>query len=208
MIDNIRWLGHASSRFEGDTTIYIDPWKISPGPKADIILVSHGHRDHLSMEDIALIATEKTVLVCPPSCAEQAAASGCIIKEIRRGESLTIGDVIVTAVPSYNTDKPNHPQSSDNVGFIVEIAGERLYHAGDTDVIPEMADIRCDVALLPIGGTYTMDAKQGVEALNMIRPKIAVPIHWGDIIGSRTDAEYLAEHAPKGTAVRILPVVN
>ena len=117
---------------------------------------------------------------------------------------MTIGDIVVEAVPSYNTNKPNHPQTSDNVGYVVTVDGQRFYHGGDTDVIPEMATIKCDIAAIPIGGKYTMDAQEGVQALETLRPKITIPIHWGGIIGSRADAEYVQAHAPSGVEVRIL----
>jgi L-ascorbate metabolism protein UlaG (beta-lactamase superfamily) len=200
MLNGIDWLGHASFRVtEGDTVIYIDPWKLKGSPPpADLILVSHDHRDHLSPDDIALIAKPDTVIVCPASCAEQLSGD---IRVVAVGDSLQVGDVAIETVPSYNTNKPNHPQEAGNLGFVVTVGGRRIYHAGDTDLIPEMADIRCDVALVPMGGRYTMDAAEAAQALASIRPQVAVPMHWGGIVGTVDDVQAFAAAAPEGVQV-------
>jgi L-ascorbate metabolism protein UlaG (beta-lactamase superfamily) len=201
MLDNIHWLGHASFRIDADRVIYIDPWKLKNPVPADLILVTHAHHDHLSTEDIAAIAGDDTVIVCSPACAQQVTGD---VRPVSPGDSLMVGDVRIEAVPSYNTNKPNHPRDAGNVGYIVEVAGQRIYHAGDTDLIPEMADIRCDVALLPVGGKYTMDAKEGAEALSRIQTKVAVPMHWGSIIGSERAAETFQRLSPPEVEVVIM----
>ena len=208
MWESVHWLGHASFRIDGAQVIYIDPWKVKEAKPADLILVTHAHFDHFSTEDIARISGPNTVVVCPAACAE--ALSGDV-RVIAPGESLQVGDVLIEAVPSYNTDKAYHPRADANVGYIVEVVGDvahtrgrRIYHAGDTDLIPEMSEVRCDVALLPVGGTYTMNADQAAQAAARIRPKAVVPMHWGGIVGSDEDVQRFRNNVPEGIEVVIL----
>ncbi|NLG49684.1 MAG: MBL fold metallo-hydrolase [Chloroflexi bacterium] len=200
-MENIHWLGHASFRIDNAQVIYIDPWKLKTFKPADLILVTHAHHDHFSPDDIKKIAGPETVIVCPFDCAGQVPGQ---VRSIAPGQAIQVGDVRVEAVPSYNTNKPNHPKEHGNVGYVVEVGGQRIYHAGDTDVIPEMADVRCDVALLPVGGTYTMNAEEAAQSLAQIRPKMAVPMHWGGVVGSQADADRFKRDAPQGVEVVIL----
>jgi len=186
MLENIHWLGHASFKITNRKVIYIDPYQISGGEKADIILLTHDHFDHLSQEDIDKVAKPETIYVAPPSVTKSLSGN---IKTINKGDQITVEGIIIEAVASYNIDKEFHPQSADNVGYIATIDGTRIYFAGDTDVIPEMNDVKADIAFLPCGGTYTMTAKEAAEAAKIIKPKIAVPMHYGAIVGSRADAE-------------------
>ncbi len=201
MLKDIHWLGHASFRLDGVVTVYIDPWKLHTTHPADVILVTHEHHDHLSLDDIARITKLDTVIVSPASCKGKLRGDVRIIKP---GQTLTVGEVKVHAVPAYNTNKPNHPREAGHVGYIVEMDGWRVYHAGDTDLIPEMADIACDVALLPVGGTYTMTAAEAAEALKVMQPEYAVPMHYGDVVGGPSDAEALRTLAPEGVEVVLL----
>ncbi len=201
MIEGIHWIGHASFRLENGGIIYLDPWKVKQAKPADLILVTHGHGDHLSPEDIARIHKPETVIVVAAPYADQLQGD---VRPLAAGQSLTVGDVTIEAVPSYNTNKPNHPRSAGNVGYIVEVSGRRIYHAGDTDLIPEMSAFRCDVALLPVGGKYTMDVDEALQAVARIRPKVAIPMHWGDIVGTARDAERFREKAPADVQVTIL----
>ena len=201
MLKGIHWLGHASFRIDAGVTIYLDPWKLRDPRPADLILVTHEHHDHLSAEDIAAITKLDTVIVCPESCTGKLRGD---VRTIAAGGTEQVGDVVIQAVPAYNLAKPNHPREKGHVGYIITVDGRRVYHAGDTDLIPEMEDIRCNVALLPIGGTYTMDAREAAQALGMIEPEVAVPMHWGDVVGGREDAERFKDLAPDDVEVVIL----
>jgi len=193
MIENIHWLGHASFRIENDKTIYIDPYELKGRPlKADLILITHDHFDHCSPDDVAKVAKDDTVIVTIAAAAQKLKGD---VRVVKPGESLVVQGIPIETVPAYNVSKfrspgvPFHPKESGHVGFIITVAGQRIYHAGDTDVIPEMDDIQADVALLPVGGTYTMTADEAAEAANMIKPKVAIPMHWGAIVGSAEDAQ-------------------
>jgi L-ascorbate metabolism protein UlaG (beta-lactamase superfamily) len=193
MIENIHWLGHDSFRLDGSSTVYIDPWKLGAGaPRADLVLVTHDHFDHFSPADIARVVTPRTTLIGPASVTAE--VDGVAALTLSAGETVTVGGVTVTAVPAYNLDKfrqPGevfHPREAGGLGYIVELDGRRIYHAGDTDAIPEMRDLRCDVALLPVSGTYVMTAEEAAEACRMIAAVSVVPMHFGDIVGTAADA--------------------
>ena len=195
MIEGIEWLGHDSFRITGSKTVYIDPWKLGAGqPKADVILVTHDHHDHFNKDDIAALSGPSTVVVGPPSVTGGLAGQTISVEP---GDTVDANGVTVTAVPAYNTSKfrePGkvfHPKGS-GVGYIFEFDGRRIYHAGDTDSIPEMAGIEVNVALLPVSGTYVMTAGEAAEACHVIKADVVIPMHWGDIVGSRADAERLS----------------
>ncbi len=201
--ENINWLGHASFRIKGSkSTVYIDPWKLKTFVPADVICITHSHFDHLSSEDVKKIMKDSTVVVGAHDCN---AGFGKTFRAVAPGEVVTVGDVTIEAVPAYNTDKDFHPKKNKWVGYIITIDGFRIYHTGDTDVIPEMVDIKADVALLPVGGTYTMTVTQAVDALGKINPKIAVPMHCGDIVGSLNDRGAF-EKASKTKVIILDPV--
>ena len=203
MLTGIHWLGHASFRIDGDPVVYVDPWKLGEAMPADIVLVTHGHHDHLSVDDIARISKTSTIMVSAAPCAKSLQGD---VRPMAPGDSLTLGTVTIEAVPSYNTDKPNHPKSAGNVGYIIEIDGRRIYHAGDTDLIAEMSGVRCDIALLPMGGTYTMNAEEAAEAAVRIHPGIVVPMHWGEIVGSSEDVARFTELVPEDIEVVVMKV--
>ena len=189
MIENLHWLGHASfyARSKKGTIVYFDPYQLGDGlPKADLILITHDHFDHCSAADIAKISKRETVVVGPAAVAAKLSGG---VRIIAAGGRLTLGDVAVEAVAAYNLDKSFHPRSAGYLGLVAVIDGVRIYHAGDTDLIPEMKSVRADVALLPVGGTYTMTAAEAASAVAMIKPKIAVPMHYGAVAGSPTDAQ-------------------
>lgn len=186
-------LGHDSFRIDGQPVIYIDPWKLGEGlPKADLVLVTHDHYDHCSAEDIQKISHEGTVVIANPGAARKL---GPTARVLRPGESLTLADVTVTAFPAYNTNKfrsagqPFHPKADEGNGYIIARDGESLYHAGDTDFIPEMGQLNVTVALLPVSGTYVMTADEAFEAAKAMKAEYYVPMHYGDIVGNQGDVE-------------------
>jgi len=189
-VDNIHWIGHASFRIEdGAAQIYIDPWKLRAGsPKATVVLVTHGHSDHYSPDDIALIDQPGTVFVAPADVA--AKMKGKTVVTASPGHSYKAGGLTVEAMPAYNRNKAFHPRSNNWLGYVVTLStGMRIYHSGDSDAIPEMEALKVDVALMPCGGTYTMTAAEMAAAANQFEPKVLIPMHWGDIVGSKADAE-------------------
>jgi L-ascorbate metabolism protein UlaG (beta-lactamase superfamily) len=189
MADNIFWLGHDSFRLKGEKVVYIDPWKLAAGAeKADVLLITHDHYDHFSQDDIAKISKADTVFVAPPTVASKLRGKPIAVKP---GDKLTAAGVPIEVVPAYNPNKKFHPKSAGHVGYIVTLNGKRIYHAGDTDLIPEMAQIKCDIALLPVSGTYVMTATEAAEAANTLKPALAIPMHYGDpeVVGTRRDAE-------------------
>jgi L-ascorbate metabolism protein UlaG (beta-lactamase superfamily) len=201
MAEKVVWLGHDAFRIEGSKTIYFDPYGLSGGPKADIILISHDHFDHCSPEDVAKIQGKNTVIVTEENSAKKLSGDVRIIKP---GDALDLEGTKVTGVPSYNTDKDFHPRKNSWLGFIVELEGVKIYHAGDTDFIPEMKDFQVDIALIPVSGTYVMNADQAVKAVLAINPRLAIPMHYGAIVGDEKDARHFKEKLEGKVEVRIL----
>jgi L-ascorbate metabolism protein UlaG (beta-lactamase superfamily) len=191
MLENIKWLGHDTFKIVGEKVIYTDPFQIAQPDKADIILITHEHYDHFSPEDIKKILDPDTVLVLPKDCAGKIKAKEIVVKP---GDKITVEGIEIEAVPSYNTNKKFHPKEKGWVGYIFKVSGKRFYIAGDTDYIPEMKTFKdIDIALLPVSGTYVMDAREAVQAALDINPKIAIPMHYGSIVGSESDAKYFAD---------------
>ena len=187
MADNIFWLGHDSFRLTGEKVVYIDPWKLADGAeKADVILVTHDHYDHYSKDDIAKISKTDTVVVAPQVVAQKLGGKVTLVKA---GDTVNANGVNIEVVPAYNVNKNNHPKSAGHVGYIVTLNGKRIYHTGDVDLMPEMTQIKCDIALLPVSGTYVMTATEAAEAANTLKPALAIPMHYDSGIGTRADAE-------------------
>ncbi len=193
----IGWLGHDSFRIKDGKTIIIDPFKIrATTDKADILLITHEHFDHLSLEDVKKVITDKTTVVAIPACrSELSKLKVREVKTVSPGDRVELGDVTVEVVPAYNVNKfrePGrvfHPKEDGKAGYVITVKGVRVYHAGDTDAIPEMKGLRTDIALLPVSGTYVMTAEEAADAARMIKPKLAIPMHYGTIVGSESDAE-------------------
>ena len=201
LLSKIVWLGHDGFRINASKTVYIDPYQIPDGPAADVILITHEHFDHCSPEDVAKIQKSGSVIVTEKDSGAKLSGD---VRIVEVGDTLAIDDVTVEAVPAYNTNKDFHPKSKGWLGFIVEVDGVRVYHAGDTDFIPEMKDFSVDIALLPVSGTYVMTADEAVEAALAINPKIAIPMHYGAIVGGEQDAESFKAALEGKVEVRIL----
>jgi L-ascorbate metabolism protein UlaG (beta-lactamase superfamily) len=199
---NIHWFGQSAFRIEDDSMqIYIDPFKLPANlPKADIIFITHAHFDHFSMEDISKIKTEHTIIVAPKDVASK---FGDPVIAVVLGKSYTVGKLKVTTVPAYNLDKKFHPKENKWVGYIITLSnGQKIYHAGDTDFIPEMREIITDIALLPCGGTYTMTAKQAADAANSFKPGVLIPMHFGEGLGTVKAGEEVKELFKGETSIK------
>lgn len=203
LLKTLHWLGHDSYRIDQPCVIYIDPWKLPPGsPAADLILVSHDHFDHCSPDDVESIRKDATVIVAQAAAAAKLRAP---VRVLQVGKSVEAAGVRVEAVSAYNVDKKFHPKAEGHLGFILHLGGERLYFAGDTDLIPEMESLVCDVALLPVSGTYVMTAEEAVRAAGVIRARVAVPMHYGaGVAGTADDAETFRRGSP--VPVVVLPM--
>lgn len=201
MIDNIHWLGHDTFRIDGEKVIYTDPFKVTKGRAADIILITHEHYDHCSPEDIKKLMGPDTVIVATPDCNEKLSGD---VRMVKPGDRISVGGIEIEAVPSYNTNKQFHTKERNWVGYIFTVNGVKIYLAGDTDHIPEMKNFDADIALLPVSGTYVMTAEEAVEAALDIRPEIAVPMHYNSIVGTEDDARKFAEGLKGKVEVRVL----
>lgn len=200
MVENLFWLGHSSFKITGEMVrdphhpeqsrgkvIYIDPWQIKKGGEpANIILITHDHYDHCSAEDVKKIQNKDTIIVTISQCKGNLSGEIIIAKP---NEKITVQGIEISTVPAYNLNKPFHPKANGHLGFIVNLNKKLYYHAGDTDFIPEMEKVKCDIALLPVSGTYVMTAEEAAKAVEKIKPALAIPMHYGSIVGSRKDAE-------------------
>lgn len=201
MLERIHWLGHDTFRIDGRETIYFDPYELSDGnPEADVIFISHDHHDHCSPEDVAKIQGDETIIVTVAPAADRLTGD---VKIVRPGDTTQVRGIDVEAVPAYNVNKfrspgePFHPKEAGHVGFVITVDGQRIYHAGDTDFIPEMSELEgIDIALLPVSGTYVMTAEEAVQAAETIEPGVAIPMHIGRGIGSLEAAQTFKEKAP------------
>jgi L-ascorbate metabolism protein UlaG (beta-lactamase superfamily) len=192
---DITRIAHDTFRIAGSKLIYTDPFQVTKRDEADIVLLSHEHFDHLSKEDLDKVLFPGTSILASPLCRE--GLKGVKVKEVHfldPGGKHSVGKVSVEAVPAYNLNKfrePGkafHPQGEKRLGFVITMDGTTIYYAADADFIPEMKNIKCDIALLPVSGTYVMTAEEAAEAARAINPKIAVPMHYGAIVGSDADA--------------------
>ena len=193
MLQNIKWLGHDSFLIKKEKIIYIDPFKIKDTKdKADLILITHDHFDQFSLDDINKIKKSSTIIVGPEELKEKIDGN---LKLLKPFQSITIENIKIDTIPAYNVNKfraPGkvfHPKEDNKLGFIITIDGKKIYHAGDTDLIPEMAQLKnIEIALLPVSGTYVMTSEEASQAVDIIKPKIAVPMHFGSIVGDKKDA--------------------
>lgn len=205
MTENITVFTQSSIRIAGEKMMYADPFRVPIEPHdADVIFITHDHYDHFSPEDIAKVVKNDTTVVVPEKLAAEARSvvpTGGELITVRPNESLTVAGIPVETVAAYNNRKAFHPKSSGWVGYILTVGGERIYIAGDTDATADNRKVKCDIAMVPIGGTYTMDAKEAAEFVNAIRPKVAIPIHYGSIVGSVKDADVFRQGVDAGVEV-------
>lgn len=192
--EKLFYINHDSFRIEtGKKVIYTDPFNIPDGAKrADIILITHQHQDHLQLASINKVADENTVIVAPVTAEyEMKKKVLAKLKRVKPGDKIKVEGVDIEVTAAYNVKEERvkfHPKKEGFTGYIITIDGVRVYFAGDTDMIPEMKKIKCDIALLPVSGTYVMTADEAAEAAKVINPKIVVPMHYGVIVGTDEDA--------------------
>ena len=200
----IKWLGHAGFLIKNSSVVYIDPYNISEGlEKADYILITHSHYDHCSLADINKIIKDGTKIVCPADCQSIITKANMPVKIeiVEPGMEFNLGNLKVSTLPAYNVDKNFHPKEEGWVGYLVKINNVLVYHAGDTDNIEEMKKLTGHnhagkklIALLPVGGRYTMTSDEASEAAQIIKPFLAIPMHYGSIVGTKEDAEDFANY--------------
>ena len=192
MLENVEVLNHSSIRINKERIIYIDPFKINKNYNdADIIFITHDHYDHYSEEDIDKVIGENTTIVIPEELLTKLLKKGIqksAIITVEPNKEYMIQGIKFETIPAYNTNKAFHPKENEWVGYVIEIQGSKYYIAGDTDITEENKKVKCDIAFVPVGGTYTMDFKEAAQLINEIQPKIAVPIHYGSVVGTKQDA--------------------
>lgn len=208
MIENVEVLYHSSIRIQGEKTIYIDPFKIKENYyDADLIFITHDHYDHFSEKDIEKVRKEDTIIVLPKTCEQKAKKLHFIsnnINCVKPNETYKIDGISFCTIPAYNINKQFHPKKNKWVGYILDIDGVKYYIAGDTDITDESKQVKCDVAMIPIGGTYTVDAKEAAELANIIQPKIVIPTHYASIVGTKEDEIEFQNNLDKNIQCKIL----
>ena len=192
MLENIEVLYHSSIRISKNKVIYIDPFKIDKNYNdADIVFITHDHFDHYSEEDIDKVINENTTIIIPEELLTKILRKGInknAVITVESNKEYMVQGIKFETIPAYNTNKTFHPKENNWVGYIITLDGIRYYIAGDTDITEENRKVKCDVAFVPVGGTYTMDFKEAAQLINEIQPKIAVPIHYGSVVGTEQDA--------------------
>jgi len=203
IIKNIKFLGHSSVKLTvAGKIIFVDPWKIKEKDKADIILVTHPHFDHYSEEDVQKITKDTTILL---SCKEVVQQTKVKNKKVLLPfEEEKIEDISIQGFPAYNVNKHFHPKTNNWLGFVIKYKDISIYIAGDSDVIEEAKKLKVNIMLLPVGGTYTMTDKEAAELVNLTKPDFAIPIHYGDIVGSIQNAQNFKNLVNQPTKVVLL----
>lgn len=206
----VHWLGHDSFVLKGSRTVIIDPYKAKGDYKADVLLISHEHYDHLDKDSIKRFINQSTTMVAPKICEGELRGFANEKKLVVPGDSMTVKGVDIGTIPAYNLTKfrePGrvfHPKADGRVGYVVTLDGVRFYHAGDSDATPEMKALDVDVAFLPVSGTYVMTAEEAAEAAKAMKVKVAVPMHVNKIVGDMRDAERFRSLVGSSLSVQIL----
>jgi L-ascorbate metabolism protein UlaG (beta-lactamase superfamily) len=208
VLERITWFWQSAIRWAGDgLTVYVDPRGVSDDdPPGDLILITHAHEDHFLLEDLERVRGSNTTVVAPRDVADGLTGD---VTAVTPGESHEIGGVRIATVPAYNVAEERlqmHPKENGWVGYVLELGGTTYYHAGDTDHVPELEEIRTDVAFLPIGGTYTMDVPEAAGLARAMEPGLAVPFHYAFVVGSRGDGERFREEAAPVPVELMTPV--
>lgn len=192
MLEGVEVLNHSSIKINKTKVIYIDPYKVYKAYNdADLIFITHNHYDHYSEEDIDKVKKESTYYIVPKDLQNNLINRGIEQEKIiavKPNERYLVEGIRFSTVPAYNINKAFHPKENNWVGYIIEIEENSYYIAGDTDLNQDNIKVKCDVAFVPVGGTYTMDYKEAAELTNQIKPKVAIPIHYGSIVGTKQDA--------------------
>jgi L-ascorbate metabolism protein UlaG (beta-lactamase superfamily) len=208
MLDRFTWFRQSAFLWRGDgLTVYIDPWGVTTDDKADVLFITHAHYDHFQPDEIEKVRKRDTKIFAPADVARELSGN---VTPVKPGDAIDAGVLKAQAVPAYNTVEERlemHPKKNNWVGYVITLGSNVYYHAGDTDHAPELSEIRADVAFLPIGGTYTMDAPEAAEMAKALGPKLAVPMHFGFVVGTPTDAERFAKEADP-IKVQILEPTN
>jgi L-ascorbate metabolism protein UlaG (beta-lactamase superfamily) len=207
MLDRFTWFRQSAYLWRGDDlTVYIDPWMVTTDDPADVIFITHAHFDHYQHEDIEKISNDETKIVAPQDIARELSGD---VTPVSPGDSLEVQGIKIQAVPAYNVVEERlqaHPKENNWVGYILRLGENTYYHAGDTDHLSELESVQTDVAFVPIGGTYTMDPGEAAGLAKAINPKIAVPMHYGFVVGSPSDAERFAKEADPVKVQTLTPV--
>lgn len=208
MLKDVQVLCHSSIKITNGKVIYLDPFRIDSNYKdADIIMITHNHYDHYSEQDIQKVRNDNTFFVVPEDLLDNL-LNLKIPREniitVQPNKNYTLNEIKIQTIPAYNTNKKFHPKENNWVGYILNINNTRYYIAGDTDITEENSKIDCDIALVPIGGTYTMNYKEASQLINHIKPKIVIPTHYGEIVGTKKDAVKFSELIDKNIQCEIL----
>jgi len=205
MLEGVFHLGHASIKIKKNITIYIDPFNIKEASyDADLIFCTHSHYDHLSVQDIRKVAKSNSIIILPKEAEDKVKELNLKILTVEPGKDYTVSSISFSTTYAYNIGKQFHPKEKKWVGYIIKVDNIKYYIAGDTDSVPEIQNLSVDVAFLPVGGTYTMNWKEAAMLANKLKPKYAIPIHFGDVVGSISDAKSFAEQIQEPTEAKIL----
>ena len=204
MKPTIKWLRHSSILIEDEKNIVVDPWKINCKLQADLVLITHSHFDHLSPDDIQKILPKGGTIIAPADCLESLEEYNCL--SILPNESKNLNWVEITAIPAYTPNKEFHPRNNNWVGYKIQFKTHSVYISGDSDITPEMKSVKADTVILPVGGTYTMNAKEAAEVVNTISPLRAIPIHYGDITGKAGDGDEFKSYVTTAKVEILKPI--